>query len=87
MLVGINTGIVSVAPIDLDRIVANLFDIQHLQRGREHLEGSSLGRGVVALLRSRAMRAGAGSARTFVAQIPEGVGTVMAVLPVDLNAL
>jgi len=87
MLERINAGIVAVAPIDLDGIVADLFDVQHLERGCEHLEGPGLGSGIFALLRGRAMRAGAGSTGTFVAQIAQLIPAVMAILPVDLNAL
>jgi len=40
----VNAGIVAVAPVDLDGIVPYLFDVQHLECGREHLEGRGLGR-------------------------------------------
>ena len=86
MLEGVNTGIVTVAPIDLNSVVPDLFDVQHLERGLEQLERVGLGRGIVALLRRRAVRACASGTRAFIAQITEGILAMMAVLPIDLDA-
>ena len=86
MIVGINAGVVSIAPVDLDRVMSHLFDVQHLERRLEHLKWIRLGSRIVALLRRRPMRAGASRTGTFVAQITEGVPAMMAVLPVDLDA-
>jgi len=87
MLEGVNAGVVTVAPIDLDGIVPHLLDVQHLERGREHLERVGLGLRIITLLGFSSMRAGAGGARTLIAQVAELVGTVMTILPIDLDAL
>src|SRR5712692_7821885 len=87
MLEGVDAGIVTVAPIDLDSIVPHLFDVQHLERGREHLERSALRLRIIALLWLRSMRAGASGTGAFIAQVAELVGTVIPIRPILLDRL
>jgi len=77
-----------VAPIYADGVTAHRFDVQHLKRGCKHLERvGRLGRSVVGLLRRSAVRAGTGGAGTLVAQVAQFVIAMMAIFPIDLDAL
>ena len=79
---------VAVGPIYTYRVSAHRLDIQHLKRGRVHLERvRGLGRSIAGLLRRGSVRAGAGGAGTLVAQVAQFVIAMMAVFPIDLNAL
>src|SRR5579863_6153445 len=86
MIEGINAGVVAVVPENAQRVVAGLLDAGHADGGFEEGKGAGGGRGVIALLRLRAVSAGAGGARALVAQIGVGVLAAMAVFPVDLQA-
>src|SRR5712691_8405133 len=84
MVERVDAGTVPVAPIDVDRVAPDRIDLQHLQRGLVHLEWVRRSR-VSGFLRLRAMRAGAGGARTLVAQVSQRVLAVMVILPVDFD--
>src|ERR1700682_809609 len=76
----------TVAPFNSYRVVAHRFDVQHLERGLEHLKGSRGGR-IIALPRLGAVRPGAGGAGTLVPQVAQRILAVVTVLPVDLYSL
>ena len=84
VIVAINTGVVSIVPVDADGIVAHGFDGLHLQFGLEHFQRICVGR---PFLGRRAMRAGAGGAGAFPAEEFEAEGGMNAVDPVDFNTL
>src|SRR5450432_2911659 len=89
MVVGINAGIVAVAPIDADGVVAHRFHTQHLQRGLEHLKRIVRLRRSFAFGRSGRGTVGAGArgAGALVAQVRQPVLAMVGVLPVDLDSL
>ena len=72
----------SIRPLNPDGIVADRLNGIHLELRRVHLEGVVRGFGPG----RRAMRAGAGRAGTMVAEPGQVVGTMMLVLPVDVDA-
>src|SRR5579863_7541761 len=89
MLVGVDPGVVAVAPVDTERVMAYFLDAQHLQSRLEHLEWIPRRRRlrIVTLLRVRAVSAGATGAGALVAEVAQRVFAVMPVFPIDLNAL
>src|SRR5260370_18990030 len=87
MIERINPRIVPVAPLNPYRVVTHFLHMQHFERRLKHLEWILLRRSVIAALRLRAMRPGAGSAGAFVAKVRQRITAMMAVLPVDLDAL
>src|SRR5579863_1557071 len=83
VLVAVDSGIVPVAPVDADGIIAHRFHGEHLERRLKHLKrivGFRLARGCS--MRSGALRAGA-----LVAQVLEAVLAMVAALPIDFDAL
>src|SRR6516164_593081 len=79
----IDAGRVAVAPVNANGVTANRFDSHHFQPGLVHLERVF----PLGLARRRAVRAGATRAGALVAQVLESVFAVMAVLPIDFDAL
>ena len=86
MVKGVNSGIMSIAPIDANRIGAHFLHLEHLEHRLEHGKWVFGRGGVVGLLRLCAMRSGATGAGTLVAQIGQRIFAAMAVLPVDFDS-
>ena len=84
VIVAVNTGIVTIVPVDANGVVTHGFDGLHLQFGLEHFQRICVGR---PFLGRRAMRAGAGGAGAFPAEEFEAEGAMNAVDPVDFNTL
>src|ERR1019366_2759639 len=82
VLVGVDAGIVAVAPVDPDGVVAHRFHGEHLERRLEHREW------IVRLGRAwgGAVGAAARGAGALVAQVDEAVIAGVAILPIDLDA-
>src|ERR1035438_1218746 len=79
---GVDAGIVAVAPVDPDGVIAHWLHAEHLQRRLEHLKW------IVRLgwARRGPVGAAARGAGAFVAQVHEAVICLAAGLPIDLDA-
>src|ERR1035438_6252086 len=77
---GVDAGIVAVAPVDPDGVIAHWLHAEHLQRRLEHLKW------IVRLGWARRGPVGAGTrgAGAFVAQVHQAVIAGVAILPIDL---
>src|ERR1035437_6604911 len=89
MFVGIDAGLVAVAPVDPDGVAPDGLHCEHLERGLEHRKRSVPGRARRATLwaRGRSVRPGALRARALVPQVLEAVFAAVTVFPVDLDSL
>ena len=87
MVKGVDACIMAVAPIDPNCIGTHFFDVEHLKYRFVHLKRVLFRGGVVAFLGLRAVCSGTGCARTFIAQVAQGIFTSVAILPVDLDSL
>lgn len=76
-----------VRPIDTNRVAAYRFHGQHLERRLKHRKQIRRSRRVIRLLRLRAVRTGARGTGAFIAQISKWIVAVVAVFPIDLDAL
>ena len=83
VIIAINTGVVTIVPMDANGVIADGFDGLHLQLGLKHFQRICVGR---PFLGRSAMRAGAGGAGAFTAKEFEREGGVKAVDPVDFNS-
>src|ERR1019366_9117111 len=82
VLVGVDAGVVAIAPVDANRVVAHRFDGEHFQRRFE--QGERIVR--LGWARGRAVGAGARGAGALVAQVHEAVIAGVAILPIDLDS-
>ena len=83
----INAGVVPVRPVNADRVATHRFHFIHAQLGLVHRKRVIGRRRVAGLLRLGSVRAGAACAGAFVAQILDRILAMMAILPVDFDAL
>ena len=84
MIEGIDSGAVSVVPVDAYSVLAHLFHGNHFQSRLVHWKQFLLP--VVCLLWFSAVRSGAGGTGAFVAQITQSIVTVVTVAPIDFDA-
>ena len=85
MLVGIDAGLVPVAPVDADGVVAHWLHASIFSAGLNIWNGIR-GRPSARLARRRAVRARASRAGALVAQVLETVLAAVAIFPIDFDA-